>query len=153
MALDFPANPTIGQVFTSGGISFKWNGYGWDAQGASTVPEAPNDGNPYARGSLSWWQTVIEVPNTARAYVRQYGGWTEILDDFVVDAPDDGKTYGRMNNTWAEVVIPPATVVSDTAPASPGANQMWWDSSTGDLFIWYNDGTSTQWVQVNVAGV
>jgi hypothetical protein len=31
MALDFPSSPTLNQVYTSGGISWKWNGYAWDA--------------------------------------------------------------------------------------------------------------------------
>jgi len=39
--------------------------------------------------------------------------------------------------------------VSDTAPVSPTNGALWWDSSTGGLYIYYNDGTSSQWVQVN----
>ena len=39
--------------------------------------------------------------------------------------------------------------VSDTAPVSPGLGQMWWDSDTGNLFIWYADPDSSQWVQVS----
>jgi hypothetical protein len=34
MAFDFPASPTNGQVFTSGGVSYVWNGQGWVQQGA-----------------------------------------------------------------------------------------------------------------------
>jgi hypothetical protein len=26
---------------------------------------------------------------------------------------------------------------------------MWWESDSGNLFIWYADGTSSQWVQIN----
>ena len=26
---------------------------------------------------------------------------------------------------------------------------MWWDEETGSLYIYYNDGTSSQWVQFN----
>jgi hypothetical protein len=29
MAFDFPNSPTLGQVYTSSGVSFSWNGYGW----------------------------------------------------------------------------------------------------------------------------
>ena len=42
-----------------------------------------------------------------------------------------------------------STAISDTAPSSPSAGQLWWDSSTGNLYIYYNDGSSSQWVQVN----
>jgi len=43
--------------------------------------------------------------------------------------------------------------VSDTPPAGATQGQLWWDSSTGNFYIWYDDGTSTQWVQVNSIGV
>jgi hypothetical protein len=36
--------------------------------------------------------------------------------------------------------------VSDTPPGAPVPNQLWWDSDAGILYIYYNDGTSTQWV-------
>ena len=42
--------------------------------------------------------------------------------------------------------------ISDTAPGSPANGQMWWNSANGNLYISYNDGTSTQWVQVNNTG-
>lgn len=29
VAIDFPASPTIGQIFVAAGISYVWNGYGW----------------------------------------------------------------------------------------------------------------------------
>jgi hypothetical protein len=38
---------------------------------------------------------------------------------------------------------------SDTPPANPSANQLWWESDTGSLFIWYVDPDSAQWVQVS----
>lgn len=31
MPLDFPTSPTPNQVYTSGSVSWKWNGYAWDA--------------------------------------------------------------------------------------------------------------------------
>jgi hypothetical protein len=36
--------------------------------------------------------------------------------------------------------------ISDTAPVGPPDSSLWWQSSTGCLFIRYNDGTSKQWV-------
>jgi collagen type II alpha len=44
---------------------------------------------------------------------------------------------------------PGSTTISDTPPASPIAGQTWWESDTGGYFISYNDGNSTQWVQIN----
>jgi hypothetical protein len=39
------------------------------------------------------------------------------------------------------------TTISDTAPSSPNVSSMWWESDSGILFIYYNDGTTSQWVQ------
>lgn len=36
--------------------------------------------------------------------------------------------------------------ISATAPATPSAGDLWWDSDNGALYIYYNDGTSSQWV-------
>lgn len=36
--------------------------------------------------------------------------------------------------------------VSDTAPASPVQGDLWWDSTSAQLYIYYVDGTSSQWV-------
>jgi len=46
-------------------------------------------------------------------------------------------------------------IISDAAPTSttgidPGT--MWWDSNSGNLYIYYFDGSSSQWVQVNTVG-
>jgi len=42
----------------------------------------------------------------------------------------------------------PVITASDTAPGSPVANQLWWQSSTGQLLIRYQDPNSAQWVEV-----
>jgi hypothetical protein len=39
-----------------------------------------------------------------------------------------------------------SVTVSDTPPSSPADNSLWWESDTGNLYIRYNDGDSSQWV-------
>ena len=39
--------------------------------------------------------------------------------------------------------------VSDTAPASPSEGDLWWDSTSGTLKIYYDDGDSQQWVDAS----
>ena len=36
--------------------------------------------------------------------------------------------------------------ISATAPVSPSAGDLWWDSDDGKMFIYYNDGSTSQWV-------
>lgn len=38
---------------------------------------------------------------------------------------------------------------SDTAPVSPGDGDLWWNSSDGKLYIYYDDGSSSQWVEAS----
>jgi hypothetical protein len=41
MAMVFPTSPTVGQVFTSAGRSWVWNGSAWDAPSATNVLTVP----------------------------------------------------------------------------------------------------------------
>jgi len=36
--------------------------------------------------------------------------------------------------------------VSDTPPSSPAVGALWWDSVGGQLYVWYSDANSSQWV-------
>lgn len=48
---------------------------------------------------------------------------------------------------WATPSSPAAVAsVSDTAPSTPINGQMWFDSSDGSFNVYYNDGTSSQWI-------
>jgi len=38
--------------------------------------------------------------------------------------------------------------ISDTPPTSPSEGDMWWESDTGALYVYYNDGNNSQWVAV-----
>ncbi len=40
-------------------------------------------------------------------------------------------------------------VISDNAPSSPDVGQLWWESDTATGHIYYNDGSTSQWVQFN----
>jgi hypothetical protein len=44
-----------------------------------------------------------------------------------------------------------SVTISDTPPASPSVGNLWWESDTGNIYIYYNDGNSSQWVVV-IAG-
>src|ERR1044072_880610 len=46
----------------------------------------------------------------------------------------------------ADVTVTPTLTISATAPATPAAGDLWWNSAIGVFFVYYDDGTSTQWV-------
>ena len=37
--------------------------------------------------------------------------------------------------------------ISTNAPSSPSSGDLWWDSDVGELYIYYADGSSNQWVE------
>ena len=43
--------------------------------------------------------------------------------------------------------IAAGTTVAETPPAIPGNGELWFDSATGVLYLYYDDGTSGQWIQ------
>ena len=64
----------------------------------------------------------------------------------------DGKLYFKdASNTiqYFKSGAPGGFPVSDTAPAGPINGQPWWDSTLAKLFVYYNDGTSSQWVEAS----
>lgn len=53
--------------------------------------------------------------------------------------------------TWNIVPQMGPMTMSDVPPSNPAIGQQWWRTTNGQLYVWYNDGTSSQWVQA--AGV
>lgn len=45
-----------------------------------------------------------------------------------------------------------AIYVGDTPPSSPATGQLWWESDSGLLFVYYDDGNTKQWVSCTVQG-
>lgn len=67
--------------------------------------------------------------------------------------PAGGPTYVFGSGVWkieGSIGAPGNLSMADTPPPSPQSGQMWWESDSGNLFGWYNDGDSSQWVQINV---
>lgn len=58
--------------------------------------------------------------------------------------------YFRSGSTWQQVSA--GVEISDAAPSSPNEGDLWWESDTGRLKVYYNDGTSSQWVDAFTSG-
>lgn len=44
-----------------------------------------------------------------------------------------------------------AVEVSDTAPSTPSSGLLWYNSTNGKTYVYYEDGTSNQWVEIGAA--
>jgi hypothetical protein len=75
------------------------------------------------------------------------------VGDFVINS---GRLYsaattvtpGAFNSgQWTPVAG--SVSVGDTFPANPQPGSLWWDSVGGQLYVYFNDGDTTQWVIAN----
>ena len=72
------------------------------------------------------------------------------IDNLIPSQTGNSGKYLTTNGSvlsWGTVSGGGASVsVGTSPPASPTAGDLWWSSEEGKLKIYYNDGTSTQWV-------
>jgi hypothetical protein len=66
-------------------------------------------------------------------------------------AAPGGPVYTWDGIAWKAISqgVPVTVFVSDSAPTSPAPGNLWWDSDSGVMSIWYQDADSAQWVQVS----
>lgn len=57
--------------------------------------------------------------------------------------------FAWVGNGNLAAVAPP----SDTPPGNPVNGQLWWETDSGDLFVWYVDANTGQWVQISGPGL
>lgn len=57
--------------------------------------------------------------------------------------------WDATNNVWRWTPNTISLVVQSLAPGSPSSGQLWWNADLGRLFIYYNDGNSSQWVEAS----
>ena len=67
--------------------------------------------------------------------------------------PPGGPTYVWNGTVWllSQDLTKSGVITSDTPPPQPVPGQLWFQSSTGNTYIWYVDVDSSAWVQFNVA--
>lgn len=69
----------------------------------------------------------------------------------ITNLADPVNDQDAMTKKWGQSNLISGAYVADTQPAAAQAGNLWWDSDQGGLYLKYADGTSTQWVQVNVS--
>ena len=118
-----------------------------------------------AAGDTVKWNEVNAVYDLIRAAI----GISRMI---IADAPpavalhgqqwwdsDAGKMYTRYDDgtsaQWVQVsgggggsAVSSIVPVGDTPPAGASQGMLWFDTSVSALFIWYDDGTSAQWVEI-----
>lgn len=77
------------------------------------------------------------------------------------NSPTNGQVYTDVStgNRWAwdsantcwksTSAFTQSITIAASAPGSPVVGQLWWNQEYGRLLVYYNDGTSTQWVDAS----
>lgn len=117
------------------------------------------DSHLWKPGSFHSAASATALPIPGHAFV----GWVVSSDspadppanlNVVVHARDQndivvpGRVYVRekKSGVWGPWSIDGTGVSGPTPPVEPPDGLLWWDSISGQLFVWYNDGNSKQWV-------
>ena len=139
MAINFPNSPSLNDIHSYGGSSWQWDGSSWVSLGQTiSGPQGPQ--GPAGTGTSL---TILDEGNTQTTNASSIN----FVGD-AVTATNTGNAVtvtitggGGGGNGNANVSV------SSTAPGSPRANQdFWFDSETGKLKIYYDDGSSSQWI-------
>lgn len=85
----------------------------------------------------------VNAGSPSTGQVLQWNGsmWVNASVDALPSQSGENGKYLTTDGTtasWGTITIPPGTTVSDTAPSSPSVGQLWWESDTGILYIYYD---------------
>jgi hypothetical protein len=100
---------------------------------------APPDGYflKYVSASSSWVPAAIPTINAL-----------DDIGDVSASAPSSGQFLKWNGTAWVPETIIGGATISDTAPAAPLAGQLWFDSTVGKTFVYYD----SQWIEVGGVG-
>ena len=124
MPLNFPSSPSLNDTYSFGGKTWIWNGSAWDIQTQGAINNTPI-------GNIT--------PNT--------GAFTTLSATGNIT----GNYFIGNGSLLTGIVSGSITTVSSTAPVSPSQGDIWIDSDTGTQFIYFNDGNSSQWAEMEAA--
>lgn len=73
-------------------------------------------------------------------------------------SPTNGQVYTQDGSSWtydstkgawrSSPYEPGAAITSVTAPTNPQNGDIWFDTDDGTMYVYYNDGTSSQWTEM-----
>jgi hypothetical protein len=71
------------------------------------------------------------------------------ISDVSAGSPSSGDFLKWNGSAWVNGAGASAVTISDAPPGSASSGDLWWESDTGKLKIYYNDGDSSQWVDAH----
>jgi hypothetical protein len=132
----------------TGTLMLSTNSYSWPATYGTSGQVLSTDG----AGNLSWINAGGGGGGTVNSgtvgQLAYYAATGTAVSGFALGTAGQALTVNS-GATGLQWVTPAKVTISDTAPSSPAASNLWWESDSGILYIYYNDGTTSQWVQAS----
>ena len=120
MPLNFPTSPSNNQTYTFNNKTWIFDGYGWALDANTAINNIPIGNITPSTGNFT---TINASGNITGSYFIGNGS----------------QLTGIAGTT---------TTCSASPPASPNSGDFWIDSNTGTMYIYFNDGTSNQWAEM-----
>jgi hypothetical protein len=131
---------TADQIDSVGFINTNQSGVNADTSASNGIAYTTSNNAGSLIGSAQGW------PATDGALYSQHysSSWEhQIYGDY---RTGQIAVRGKNSGTWQTWRNVPTIIIQDTAPTTSVAGNLWWESDTGKLKIYYNDGSSSQWV-------
>ena len=147
-------------VFTAspaGGITgtniANWNtAYGWGNHATVGYLTSLGDAAGVTAAKISNWDTAYGWgDHSTQGYLTSVA--LNDVSDVTITSPSNGEVLTYNGSGWVNSAPTGGgganVTISDTAPGSATAGDLWWESDKGRLKIYYNDTDSTQWVDAS----
>ena len=152
----FPSSPSLNDVYTDNGISWKWNGTVWkkvtqlgatgDKGDKGNKGEKGDKGEKGQKGQDGTGADGSKGEKGDKGEKGQKGQDGVGADGSKGEKGEKGEKGIKGNDGPAGPSTNSAVDISTTAPSGATTGDLWWDSDEGDLYVYYNDGNSSQWV-------
>jgi len=100
----------------------------------------------------------VKITNSNGDVMLQLDGATSGITTVGITTTGNTLTVDSYNNVIFSGIVTATSfggsvsaVMSNTAPSNPPDGNLWWDTDSGELYVYYDDGASAQWIQANGA--
>jgi hypothetical protein len=117
--LDFPDSPAVNDEYSLGDYTYTWNGVVWNK--------------------------LSTLEHELSRKVNRDGD--TMLDALKLPPGNPVDGYDAAHKNYVDSRVSGVSIGPD-APGNPTQGMLWWDNNSGSLYIYYDDDSSQQWVQV-----
>ena len=144
----FSISPAAG--ITSGKITNWDTAYAWGDHTTAGYLTSLGDAAGVTTAKITEWDTAYSWgDHSTQGYLTTVA--LNDISDVTITTPSNGEVLTYNGAGWVNTAPTGGAnvTISDTAPSSPTAGDLWWESDRGRLKIYYQDVDSQQWVDAS----